>query len=93
MKVEKDLALGAIVTVIVPTEYVKGSMIPLGAIRSDGEDYVFIVTDDYAERLTIEVVAIFNQEVVVTGLPENVQLITDGILGLSAGDLVKIVED
>lgn len=93
MKVEKDLALGAIVTVIVPTEYVNGSMIPLGAIRSDGEDYVFIVTDDYAERLTIEVVAIFNQEVVVTGLPENVQLITDGILGLSAGDLIKIVED
>jgi len=93
LSLDKDLPLGAIISIDVPTEYVEGSKIPLGAIRSDGVDFVFIVTDDYVTRVNIEVVAIFNQEVVVTGLPETSVLIVEGILGLTAGDSVKIVED
>ena len=93
LSINKDLPLGSIISIDVPTEYVKGAKIPLGAIRSDGTDFVFIVIDDYVTRVNIEVIAIFNQEVVVSGLPETSVLIVEGILGLTAGDSVKIVED
>lgn len=93
LSIDKDLPLGSIISIDVPTEYVKGAKIPLGAIRSDGTDFVFVVTDDYVTRANIEVIAIFNQEVVVSGLPETSLLIVEGILGLTAGDSVKIVED
>ncbi|MBI9012572.1 MAG: efflux RND transporter periplasmic adaptor subunit [Clostridiales bacterium] len=93
LSINKDLPLGSIILIDVPTEFVKGAKIPLGSIRSDGTDFVFIVTDDYVSRVNIEVIAIFNQEVVVSGLPETSTLIVEGILGLTAGDSVKIVED
>ena len=86
-------SLGAIVSIGVPTEEYLGMKIPLGAVRSDGEDFVFIVVDDRVVRTTIEVVAIFNQEVIVTGIPDESLLVIEGIMGLTTGDLVKIVED
>lgn len=91
--IDKDLPLGSIVSVDVPTVTVEGSKIPLGAIRSDGEDFVYIISDGQASRVNIKVLAIFNQEVVVEGLPELSTLVVEGILGLTAGDTVNIVED
>lgn len=87
----EDLVMGQIVKVSLPTEIVRGSKIPLGAIRSDGDDYVFIVVDDQAQRVNIEVIEIFNQEVVVEGLPDHAVLIVEGIMNLVSGDSVKVV--
>lgn len=93
VSLSKDLPLGSIVSIKLSTEDVLGSKIPLGAIRSDGEDYVYLVKDGYVERVTIEVVAIFNQEVVVRGLDRDVQIIVEGIMGVNPGDTVTIVGD
>lgn len=93
VSLNKDLPLGAIVSIGVPTEDYLGTKIPLGAVRSDGEDFVFVVVEDRVVRTAIQVVAIFNQEVIVTGIPDDSLLVVEGIMGLTTGDLVKIVED
>lgn len=93
VSISKDLPIGSIVSIDVPTVYVTGSKIPLGAIRSDGEDYVFTIENGYVTRTDIEVVAILNQEVIVSGLPDESILVVEGILGLTAGDSVNIVEE
>lgn len=93
VSLSKDLPLGAIVSIGVPTEDYLGTKIPLGAVRSDGEDFVFVVVEDRVVRTAIQVVAIFNQEVIVTGIPDDSLLVVEGIMGLTTGDLVKIVED
>jgi len=93
MSMKTSLPLGGIVDITLPTNKIKGYKIPLGAIRSDGEDYVFIVNDTYAERINIKVLSIYNQEVIVEGLSGHVELIVEGILGLAAGDLIMVVEE
>lgn len=93
VQLEKDMPLGAILTVEIPTESFEGVKIPLGAVRSDGEDFVFVVEGDRVKRLSIDVVAIFNQEVVVKGIEDGAILVVEGIMGLTTGDLIKIVED
>ncbi len=90
---EENLPLGAIVSVTIPTEKIKGVKVPLNAIRSDGEDFVYAVEENHVVRKNISVLAIFNQEVIVSGLESNTQLIIEGIMGLSPGDEVKVVGD
>lgn len=88
-----ELVIGQIVKVAIPTTEVVGTKIPLGAIRSDGTDYVFLVVDGKAERVNITVIEIFNQEVVVEGLPSEATLIVEGIMNLVSGDAVKVVDE
>jgi RND family efflux transporter MFP subunit len=84
--------VGEILEVKIDTTKVEGTKIPLGAIRSDGEDYVFILENDLAIKVPIEVVIVLNQEVVVNGLPDEAQIIIEGIMNLESGDKVQVVE-
>jgi len=88
---EENLPLGAIVSVIIPTEKITGVKVPLSAIRSDGEDFVYVVEENHVVRKSISVLAIFNQEVIVSGLENDAKLIIEGIMGLSPGDAVEVV--
>lgn len=93
LSIDQPLTLGSIVSIEIPTDKVKGTKIPLGAIRSDGEDFVFIVKEGKAQRVNVEVMDIHNQEVVVSGLPEKCVLVVEGIMSLNTGDTVKEVEE
>lgn len=90
--IDHDYPIGSFASIDIPTLTVKGSKLPLSAIRSDGQDYVFIVENQRAKRVNIEVVDIHNQEVIVSGLPETCILVTEGIMILNSGDLVKEVD-
>jgi len=87
-----DFISGDSVVVKLPVNQLMGSKIPLGAIRSDGENYVFIAQDGLAKKVMVEVVGIFNQEVIVTGLPKDSNLIVTGLMRLQSGDPIEIVE-
>lgn len=91
LQVSENLPIGSFSSVSIQTEMVEGTKVPLSAIRSDGEDYVFIVIDDHAQRVNIDVIDIQNQEVIVKGLPDTCRLVTEGIMALKQGDKVKEV--
>lgn len=91
--IEATQPIGTVVKVNWTTGFVEGTKLPLSAIRSDGIDYVFIVRNGHAERVEVMIVDIMNQEVIVTGLEDQSQLILEGIMGLSEGQAVTIVEE
>ncbi|MCH4886784.1 efflux RND transporter periplasmic adaptor subunit [Acidaminobacter sp. JC074] len=93
LSLNEDLPLGAIATIKLTTKDLEGVKLPLSAIRSDGEDYVYVVVNGRVVRKNIEVLAIFNQEVVVRGLDGDCLLIIEGIMGLTPGDEVELVGD
>lgn len=92
LSLEQNITIGQMVDVKVPVGDVEGVMIPIGAIRSDGTDYVFVIEDNTAKRCPIDVVEIVGQEVVVTGLSSRAKLVIAGLGNLQHGDLVKVVD-
>ncbi len=79
-------------TVFKSTSKWSGVKLPLSAIQSDQFDYVFIVLDDTAIEREIDILAHFDNFVIVDGLETAEVVVIEGMRALDDKDKVKVVE-
>lgn len=90
VSVKEDLTLGNFTKIKIPTTKISGAKIPINAIKSGSQDYVFVVDGKEVKKVNVEIVEILESEIVVNGLKDGDKLIIEGIKNLSAGDIVKV---
>ena len=64
----------------------------LSTILNDGEDYVYIIQNNRVTKRKITILSINNNQVLVSGLNVNDQLVIEGGRFLSVGSEVNITE-
>ena len=89
---EIDIPFGASVTVSFLYGEDKGIFVPITAINSGIEDYVYIVSDGRAVRRPVKIEGIDNFDARVTGIFEDEYIITSGAGRISAGSAVSVKE-
>ncbi len=87
-----DLLIGELVSVEIITGDSAGVWLPINIILNDGESYVFAVEDGKAVRKDIEIVQINNDEVLVRGIMNGEQIISQGMKTIKNGYTVTVVE-
>ena len=86
-----DFFIGDIGTVRFIVDTDTGIWIPISAIMNDGAQYVFVVTDGYAEKRYIEIKAMSNDLVKVGGLNDGEAVIIKGMTAIQDGQEVDII--
>lgn len=79
----------AVVNINVGTK--EGIWIPIKVIQNDGEDYVYVISDNRAKKKIITPINIDNDYVLVEGLQAGDQIIIDGMKNVKAGSLVEVI--
>lgn len=87
-----DFRLGSIAKVAIDIGSKSGVWIPLDAVFSSGENYVYIVKDGTAFKRTIELLNESDTNVLVKGLKVGEFLATSGMKNLTDGSGVNIAE-
>ncbi len=86
----KQFYVGMPITTGIYTANAPGISIPVTAIGSDGEDYVFCVSNGRAIQKTVSIKNIHNQYVQVEGLLQGDSLIIKGMNNIQPGTKVAI---
>lgn len=89
---EKQFRLGSIAKVEVEVGEQQGIWIPMTAIFSNGEDYVYIIRDDRAFKRTVELLNVSDDKIRVEGIEAGELLAVSGMKNLNDGSKVNIVE-
>lgn len=89
---DAQLAAGAIVKIIIPTEEYYSVMIPLSTVLRGDYDYVYIFKDGMAEKREISMGSVRGDMVEVSGLNKGEKLIVEGFKNIKHGDLVEIIK-
>lgn len=87
---ENNFKIGFIVNVDIQIGEESGIWIPIKSIKSNSQDYVYVVNNDIANEKTIQIESINKTSAKVTGLNDNDKLVIQGISMLVNGDKVKI---
>jgi len=88
-----DYKLGAITKVTFNVGDVSGMWVPVNAILSDGEDYVYIVKEGRAFKQIVKITQINNGKMMVEGLEEGQFVVVNGMKNLLDGMEVNISEE
>ncbi len=91
IKISEDIPLGSIFKVKIPTKEIIGYKVPITSIKSDGDDYIYIVKKDSVDRVNINIIDIINENVIVTGLEDDYKIIIKGMSSVRPGD--KVIEE
>jgi len=86
-----DFYLGSIVKVWFEVGEKEAVWIPVQAIQSDGQEYVYVVEEGYARRRAVTLGAIEGAAVEVEGLAPGEKLVVEGMKDLHQGAPVGIV--
>ncbi len=86
-----SFSLGSVARVQIILGKEKGIWVPITSVMTDGEDYVFIVRGNRAEKRKITIEDIRGTEVRLKGINPGELLVTEGMSRLGNGDEVKIV--
>ncbi len=86
------LALGELVKVKISSGEQSGIWLPLNIIMNDGTDYVYIIEDNRAVRVNIELTEINEDKVLVEGLKNGDMVVSQGMKTIEVGTLVSVVE-
>ncbi|MFZ5967426.1 MAG: efflux RND transporter periplasmic adaptor subunit [Bacillota bacterium] len=89
---EKAFRLGSIANASVAVGEQKGVWIPMTAIFSNGEDYVYIVKEDRAFKRTVELLNVSDDKIMVKGIKPGELLAVNGMKNLNDGSKVSIVK-
>ncbi|WP_176461737.1 efflux RND transporter periplasmic adaptor subunit [Anaeromicrobium sediminis] len=89
---EGKYRLGSIANVDFPIGEESGIWVPVTAIFSNGEDYVYVVEGDRAFKRTINIEKISDNKMLVKGLKVSEKIAISGMKNLDDGSKVKIVE-
>ncbi len=87
-----DLLIGELVSVNIITGDSIGIWLPINIILNDGASYVFTVKDGKAVRKDVEIIQIDNDEVLVHGILNGEQIISQGMKTIKNGYMVAVVE-
>ncbi len=85
----EDVMLGETASVSINVGERSGVWLPISVILNDGEDYVFVVVDGRAQRRNVTIEDLSNDYVLVSGLAEGDQVVTEGMSLIRAGSLVE----
>lgn len=88
-----DYKLGAITKVTFNVGEVSGIWVPVNAILSDGEDYVYVAKDGRAFKQIVKILQINNGKMMVEGLEEGQFVVVNGMKNLLDGMEVNISEE
>ncbi len=86
-----DFLLGELVDVKVYIEEVDGIFIPINIVLNDGEDYVYVVEDNRAVRKNIQIIGLNDNQVMVSGLDNNDEVVSMGMKNIKSGSLLRVV--
>lgn len=89
---QKDLFLiGEIIkcNIMVGTNH--GIMIPINSVVIDEDNYVYIVKDHKANKKKIEIITILDDAIIVKGIEEGEQLVTENVNKLYEGKEITII--
>lgn len=86
----EGLFLGSMATVQLALGQRIGVWLPLAVILNDGQDYVYIVQNGRALRRDVEISEVSNDMVLVTGLDEGCQVISEGMKTVRSGSAVQV---
>jgi RND family efflux transporter MFP subunit len=87
---KKKFRLGSIASVSVGIGNLTGVWIPVSAVLSDGESYVYIVKDGRAFKRTVEQQQISDDNILVNGVKNGELLVISGMKNLNDGSSVEI---
>jgi len=88
----KEFRLGSIVAAQVEVGEQNGVWIPMSAVFSDGEDYVYIIKENRAYKRTIELLNESDDKILVKGIKIGESLAVSGMKNLDDGTKVNIVK-
>lgn len=91
-KNSSQLNIGETASVAIDVGLREGVWLNLSTILNDGEDYVYIIQNDRVTKRKITILSINNNQVLVSGLNVNDQLVIEGGRFLSVGSEVNITE-
>ena len=91
-KNSSQLNIGETASVAIDVGLREGVWLNLSTILNDGEDYVYIIQNDRVTKRKIAILSINNNQVLVSGLNVNDQLVIEGGRFLSVGSEVNITE-
>lgn len=86
-----EVYLGSMATVELQIGRRTGVWLPLSVILNDGEDYVYLVEDGRAVRRNVEIAELSNDMVLVTGVHEGGQVISEGMKTVRSGSPVEVL--
>ncbi len=86
----QTFSLGSIARVAIAIGQQKGVWIPMTAILSDGENYVYIVKDERVSKRIVEIQKVSNDKVLVTKLKQGELLVVSGMANLADGTKVQV---
>jgi RND family efflux transporter MFP subunit len=89
---DKNFRLGSIAKVVFDIGKERGIWIPISAIMSDEEDYVYIVQGDRAFKRIVELGEIYEDKIMVKGVKSGELLVVSGMKNLIDGSKVNIQE-
>lgn len=84
------LPLGAVLNVRINVGRSRGLWIPINAILSGQDDYVYVIKDGIAVKRLIQLGEVKNNRVKVTGLKQGEQIVVEGLKRLTEGDRVSV---
>ena len=90
---DSDIRIGSLASVKINTKKVDGVEIPISAIRSDNDDYIFIAVNGRAEKINIKIIELINQMVIIEGIDSDVDVIVEGIKSLEDGSKIKVMKE
>ena len=91
-KNNSQLNIGETASVAIDVGLREGVWLNLSTILNDGEDYVYIIQNNRVTKRKITILSINNNQVLVSGLNVNDQLVIEGGRFLSVGSEVNITE-
>lgn len=89
---EAELLLGSIEKVKIRIGEEKGIWIPITSMLSDGEDYVYVIQEERAQKRTVAIEEIRGSSVKVSGVAAKDRLVVEGMTALKHGDRVTVLE-
>ena len=91
-KNNSQLNIGETASVAIDVGLREGVWLNLSTILNDGEDYVYIIQNNRVTKRKIAILSINNNQVLISGLNVNDQLVIEGGRFLSVGSEVNITE-
>ncbi len=89
---DKDFRLGSIAKITFDIGMEKGVWIPINAVFSNGEDYVYMIKNDRAFKRTVTLHKNYENMVLVEGILPKEMLAVKGMKNLNDGSKVNIVK-
>ncbi len=90
---DTPLTLGELVQVEFYTKGVLGTPLPMKAVLAGNPDYVYVIDDQTAKQVPVNLLELDGSIIWVTGLDQGQQVVVEGMHLLSHDETVRVVEE